>query len=50
VVDLHAEFDDGAGGLRPDETTDGVHLTVEGYRRWATVLRGAIASLDTPST
>lgn len=50
VLDLHSEFDDGAGGLRSDETTDGVHLTPEGYRRWATVLRGAIASLDSPAT
>lgn len=46
VLDLHSEFDDGAGGLRTDETTDRVHLAPEGYRRWAAVLRSAIASLD----
>lgn len=34
-VDLHAEFDDGSGGLRAAETSDGWHLTDAGYRRWA---------------
>ena len=33
VLDLHAEFDDGSGGLREDETYDGVHLTALGVCR-----------------
>lgn len=49
VLDLHGTFDDGSGGLRPDETDDGVHLTPEGYRRWADVLRDAVASLGAPA-
>jgi len=38
VLDLHPEFDDGSGGLREDETYDGVHLTAAGYARWAALL------------
>ncbi len=37
-LDLHPHFDDGAGGLRPAETTDGIHLSVAGYERWAPVI------------
>lgn len=45
VFDLHGAFDDGAGGLRPDETTDGVHLSPSGYERWAALLESVIDSL-----
>jgi lysophospholipase L1-like esterase len=38
VLDLHTPFDDGSGGLRPAETTDGVHLAAAGYERWAALL------------
>ncbi len=37
-LDLHAHFDDGTGGLRPAETTDGVHLSAAGYERWAAII------------
>jgi lysophospholipase L1-like esterase len=45
VLDLHAPFDDGAGGLRADETTDGLHLSPSGYRRWASLLAPLITDL-----
>lgn len=45
VVELHDAFDDGAGGLRTEETTDGLHLSASGYRRWAAMLAPLIASL-----
>lgn len=38
LIDLHARFDDGTGGLRSAETTDGWHLSDRGYDRWADVL------------
>ena len=38
ILDLHAEFDDGDGGLRAGETTDGWHLSAAGYDRWADLL------------
>jgi lysophospholipase L1-like esterase len=43
VLDLYPEFDDGAGGLRPDETTDGIHLSPAGYDRWAELVRNDLA-------
>ena len=43
LLDLHAVFDDGDGGLRPVETTDGWHLSERGYDRWADVLAGVLA-------
>ena len=46
TLDLYEPFDDGAGGLRSDETTDGIHLSASGYRRWAALLAPLIASLD----
>lgn len=46
TLDLYEPFDDGAGGLRPDETTDGIHLSASGYRRWVSLLAPLIASLD----
>jgi lysophospholipase L1-like esterase len=45
LVDLHRHFDNGAGGLRPNETTDGVHLTAAGYERWATVIERELSPL-----
>ena len=39
VVDLHAAFDNGFGGLRPEDSVDGIHLSETGNRRWANVLR-----------
>lgn len=46
TLDLYEPFDDGAGGLRTDETTDGIHLSASGYRRWASLLTPPIAGLD----
>ncbi len=43
VLDLHPGFDDGAGGLRPAETVDGLHLSDAGYRRWAAILAALLA-------
>ncbi len=39
LLDLHAEFDDGLGGLRSHETYDGIHLSEAGYERWVNLLR-----------
>ncbi len=44
-VDLHVGFDDGSGGLRPGETTDGWHLSEAGYARWSDQLDGLVATL-----
>jgi len=44
VLDLYPAFDDGAGGLRPAETTDGIHLSADGYARWAELLRTELES------
>ncbi|MEL6981782.1 MAG: GDSL-type esterase/lipase family protein [Actinomycetota bacterium] len=38
IIDLHPVFDDGAGGLRPAETRDGLHLTDAGYQLWRQAL------------
>jgi lysophospholipase L1-like esterase len=43
VLDLHPAFDDGTGGLRPAETTDGLHLSPAGYERWADLLEPFLA-------
>ena len=45
LLDLHPSFDDGTGALRPSDTTDGLHLTERGYRRWAGQLSDALANL-----
>ena len=45
VLDLHEPFDDGRGGLRADETADGVHLSPTGYRRWAAAIAPVIDDL-----
>lgn len=45
-VDLHSHFDNGEGGLRQDETTDGIHLSPQGYERWAAVLDDLLDELD----
>ena len=45
LIDLHRDFDDGRGGLRANETEDGIHLTSAGYTRWAAVLRSELSSL-----
>lgn len=47
-IDLHAGFDDGSGGLRPAETTDGWHLSDAGYRRWSEQLAAVVAALVVP--
>lgn len=44
LFDLHAHLDDGSGGLRPMDTTDGVHLTETGYRRWASALETVVGT------
>lgn len=43
VLDLHPHFDDGDGGLRAEETTDGIHISELGYQRWAGVLDAFLA-------
>ncbi len=46
LLDLHSEFDDGHGALRPDETYDGIHLSEAGYERWADLLRPVVDPAD----
>jgi lysophospholipase L1-like esterase len=46
VLDVHPHFDDGNGGLRDDETTDEIHLTADGYARWAGVLDDFLITAD----
>ncbi len=50
LLDLYDAFDDGAGALRPDETYDGLHLTVEGYERWADELEPVLETLPSSRT
>ncbi|NDK57003.1 sialate O-acetylesterase [Pontibacter sp. BT213] len=38
VVDLHPHFADGDGKLKLEYTHDGLHLTIEGYKKWAEIL------------
>jgi lysophospholipase L1-like esterase len=45
LLDLHGPFDDGTGALRSRETYDGLHLTVDGYERWANELRPVLQEL-----
>ena len=44
ILDLHEAFDDGAGALRQHETTDGIHLSTDGYRRWASLINPLVGS------
>jgi lysophospholipase L1-like esterase len=37
-LDLHAAFTDGEGYLRPELTTDGLHLNEQGYWVWRTAI------------
>lgn len=46
-LDLHPHFDRGDGRLRDAETTDGIHLSRAGYRRWADLLRPTVRELTT---
>lgn len=45
LLDLYEPFDDGTGGLRARETYDGLHLTVDGYERWADELEPVLRDL-----
>lgn len=45
LLDLAEAFDDGTGALRDGETYDGLHLTTEGYERWANELRPVLQDL-----
>ena len=45
LLDLYEAFDDGNGALRDDETYDGLHLTVDGYERWADELQPVLRAL-----
>ena len=38
-LDLFPRFATDSGALKPDLTTDGVHLTGSGYKLWAELLR-----------
>lgn len=46
LLDLYETFDDGTGALRDHETYDGLHLTEDGYRRWANELEAVLADVD----
>lgn len=46
LIDLHRQLDDGAGGLRPNETTDQIHLSEPGYRLWAEEIRRVLQVID----
>lgn len=39
LIDLHSRFMDATGKLAATFTYDGLHLTMEGYRHWVSVLR-----------
>jgi lysophospholipase L1-like esterase len=39
LIDLHQLLDDGAGGLRPNDTTDQIHLSEPGYHVWVEEIR-----------
>lgn len=39
LLDTYRSLDDGAGGLRTEDTYDGIHLSDAGYARWVRVLR-----------
>jgi len=43
-INLHAGFRDETGKLNAEYTTDGVHLSPAGYRRWAELLTGFLSS------
>lgn len=45
LLDLYETFDDGTGALPSHETYDGLHLTVEGYKRWANELQPVLQDL-----
>ena len=38
LLDIHTPLDDGSGGLRPQDTNDGLHLSDAGYDRWVAAL------------
>ncbi len=46
LIDLHRLLDDGAGGLRPNETTDQIHLSEQGYRVWVEEIRSVLQVMD----
>ena len=46
LIDLHRLLDDGEGGLRPNETTDQIHLSEPGYRLWAEEIRSVLLVMD----
>lgn len=46
LIDLHRLLDDGEGGLRPNETTDKIHLSEPGYRLWAEEIRSVLLVMD----
>ena len=46
LIDLHRLLDDGAGGLRPNDTTDQVHLSEQGYGVWADEIRSVLRVID----
>lgn len=50
VVDLHPAFDDGAGGLRPADTRDDLHLSEAGYQRWIGILEPVLDAALGPVT
>ncbi|HLH38342.1 MAG TPA: GDSL-type esterase/lipase family protein [Bryobacteraceae bacterium] len=41
-IDLRPAFEDHDGLIRPELTSDGLHLSAQGYRLWAAAIRGFI--------
>jgi lysophospholipase L1-like esterase len=44
-LDLHRYFADSDGAIRPELTTDGIHLSPQGYEVWQTALQDADVQL-----
>ena len=42
VIDVYSLFADEEGVLPPESTGDGIHLTIECYRRWGRYLASAV--------
>ncbi|MGB3455989.1 MAG: GDSL-type esterase/lipase family protein [Litorimonas sp.] len=44
LIDVHADFSDGTGALRPEFTNDGIHLNAHGYALWAALIEQGLAT------
>jgi len=43
-LDVHAQLIDAEGYVKPDFTSDGLHLSAKGYAVWAAAIREALAN------